>query len=489
MPQLEFNLHRKQAVAYTSPANEILYGGAAGGGKSHLIRVVANTLCMSVKRLQVYILRRISDDLYLNHMEGPGGFFSMLAPLFASGEVKYNGSKMCITFVKTGSKIWLKHCQHEKDVYKFQGAEIHVLLIDELTHFTEFQYRFLRSRCRIPDTFKIPKALKGKLPLVLCGSNPGNAGHTWVRRLFVTAAAPFTINQQTQDEGGMRRQYIPARLDDNPSLNKEEYAGKLSGLGSPALVKAMLEGDWNIVAGGALDDLWVPEVLIKPSFQIPKTWRISRCFDWGSTKPFYVGWYAKTNGEEVQLEYPDDRIESWCPEPNSLVFFREWYGTKVLGSNVGLKMSASDVGKGIKERETRLLKNLWIQTKVKAGPADNSIFNEDRNLKNNARDIAMLMAKQGINWTRSNKKPGSRHTGLQMMRDYIENSLKGEGPGLYFTEDCTAATSTLPVLPRDPKDQEDVDSASEDHPYDGIRYALLNERKPAAEEIETEFPS
>lgn len=138
-PVLEIGLHDKQSEAFFSTANEILYGGAAGGGKSHLMRVAAINWCCEIKGLQVYLFRRVSEDLYKNHMEGSGGFLSLLANWIGLGLCSYNASKNVVIFWN-GSKIWLCHCQHEKDKFKYQGAEIHVLMIDELTHFSESIY-------------------------------------------------------------------------------------------------------------------------------------------------------------------------------------------------------------------------------------------------------------------------------------------------------------------------------------------------------------
>ena len=145
---MDFHLHPKQSFAFNSKATEILYGGAAGGGKSHLMRVKAIALCTAIPNLQVYLFRRTSVDLVLNHMASANGFPAMLADWLASGWVKYNGSERKFYFWN-GSTIHLCHCEHEKNRFNYQGAEIHVLLIDELTHFTEVIYRFLRGRTRL----------------------------------------------------------------------------------------------------------------------------------------------------------------------------------------------------------------------------------------------------------------------------------------------------------------------------------------------------
>lgn len=249
--ELNFDLHPKQDLAFNSPATEILYGGAAGGGKSHLMRIVAILWCASIPGLQVYLFRRLRDDLIKNHMEGPSGFRNLLAGWVACG--------FCVIIEDqirfwNGSKIYLCHCKDEAHRFKYQGAEIHVLIIDELTHFTEKIYRFLRNRVRMVG-ITLPAQYKGKFPRILCGANPGGIGHQFVKATFIDGVAPLRIYRAANDEGGMLRQYIPAKLEDNPSMADQDpgYENRLNGLGSEALVKAMRDGDWDIIEGAFFD--------------------------------------------------------------------------------------------------------------------------------------------------------------------------------------------------------------------------------------------
>ena len=469
----DYGLHAKQGYAYQTQADEVLFGGAAGGGKSHLMRVTAIHGCVGVAGLQVYLFRRISDDLYKNHMEGAGGFFAMLKDAFATGRAKYNDSKRYISFWN-GSKIWLCHCQYDKDRFKYQGAEIHMLLIDELTHFSDKIYRYLRARTRVGE-LSIPEEYTRPLPYIMCGTNPGGIGHNWVKRTFVNSAPPYKIHRAVKTEGGKRRQFIAALLTDNPSMaaNDPNYADTLSGLGDPALVKAMLDGDWNIVAGGALDDVWSAHC-IKPRFKIPYSWRIDRSFDWGSTHPFSVGWWAETDGTEAKL--PDGK--TFCPPKGSLIRIAEWYGCKEVGTNEGLKLSPTEIAQGVLDIEKDLKAGKWIEAPVRPGPADNQISDVR---ESDTPTIEKRMADKGVRWTKSDKAPGSRKNGLDLMRTRLKESAKDhpEDPALYFMNHCTAAISTLPVLPRDEKKPDDVDTTSEDHAYDEIRYRVLAGAKPA----------
>jgi hypothetical protein len=468
---LDLSLHAKQTIAYESSAKEILYGGAAGGGKSHLFRVAAISWCAQVPGLQVYLFRRLFDDLYKNHMEGPTGFPALLAEWINAGHCKINLSKNFIEFWN-GAKIHLCHLQHEKDVLKYQGAEIHVLMMDELTHFSASMYRYLRGRLRLGG-LKVPAELRGMFPRIICGSNPGGPGHNWVKAGWVDAAPALSVWQTGKKEGGLSRQYIPARLDDNPTLqdNDPDYLDRLEGLGNDALIKAMRDGDWNIVAGGALDDVWSDRVIV-PYFPVPGSWYIDRSFDWGSAHPFSVGWWAEADGTEATL--PSGA--KWCPPRGSIVLVGEWYGAKA--PNEGLKMSPRDVARGIKEREAAMVEAKHLPSTPRAGPADNAISAVSQP---GTPTIAEEMDREGVRWEKSDKAPGSRKIGLELMRSRLREAGREvpEKPGLYIMEHCRQAIAHWPVLPRDKKDPDDVDTDAEDHDYDMARYRVLGVKRIA----------
>ena len=244
---LPLHLHDKQWVAFETVATEVLFGGAAGGGKSYLMRVAAIVWCAAIAGLQVYLFRRVRDDLIKNHVEGPKGFRALLAAWSALGWCRVAGNEIRFW---NGSRIYLCHCQDERDIYKYQGAEMHVLMIDELTHFTEVIYRFLRNRVRMVG-ITLPPEYVGKFPRILCGGNPGNIGHLWVKNTFISGVEPLAIRLMPSSEGGMLRQYITARLEDNPSMAADDpgYEARLEGLGSKSLVAAMRWGDWDVVEG------------------------------------------------------------------------------------------------------------------------------------------------------------------------------------------------------------------------------------------------
>jgi hypothetical protein len=298
----------------------------------------------------------------------------------------------------------------------------------------------------------------------------------------VKYAAELKVTKCSKKDGGMLRQFIPAKLADNPTLieSDPDYLDRLEGLGNEALVKAMKDGDWDIVAGGALDDVWDQEVQVVPRFKVPADWKVDRSFDWGSSRPFSVGWWAEATGEAIRFPptpgFPKGK--TFCPPKGSLVRVHEWYGSEGgVGTNIGLKMGSDEVAKGIKLRESILLKGKWVKNKPEPGPADSSIFSND----NKAVDcVAESMLKEGVGWLKSDRSPGSRKNGLQLLRNRLKSSITGEGVAMFFMEHCTSAIDLLPVMIRDEKDPEDVDTDSEDHLYDEVRYKCLSlvRRKP-----------
>jgi hypothetical protein len=473
---MDLHLHPKQSVAFESEATEILYGGAAGGGKSHLLRVAAIAYCCAVPGIQVYLFRRRYPDLMSNHFDGPTGFPAILAEWVRAKWARINYSENNIHIGTDGSAIHLRHVHHEKDLAGYQGADMHVLLIDEATHFTEKMYRFLRHRCRLPEgSLEIPDGQRNRFPRIILGSNPGGIGHGWVKEMFIKGCQPLEIRQMSDagGDGGMRRQFIPALLEDNPSLDTKEYEGKLYGLGAPEMVKAMRHGDWDIVVGGMFNDLWDRSVHIIPPFKIPSGWRVDRSFDWGSSKPFSIGWWAESNGESVAL--PDGTERNY--PAGTLFRISEWYGWNGK-RNEGCRMISTEIARGALDREKALRGTLLNGHRVAPGPADSSIYDVI-----DGRSIADEMSGVGVRWIKANKGPGSRRNGWELLRRRLKASLRVkegqplEEPGIFIFDTCQHFIDTVPELPRLERDPEDVDTNAEDHIADETRYRLLVPKK------------
>ncbi len=450
-------------MALQTEANEVLYGGAAGGGKSHLMRAAAIAWGAAVPGLQVYLFRREFPELFKNHLDGSGGFHALLSDWVGNGYARISRSDHEVV-LGNGSKIHLCHARNERDVYAYQGAEMHVLMIDELTQWTRPMYTFLRGRLRLGG-LAVPEEWRGRFPRSLCGANPGGIGHNWVKADFIDVAPPLAITAMPPGEGGMRRQYIPARLEDNPTLvnNDPSYEDRLEGLGNPALVKAMRRGDWDLVAGGMVDDLWRPDRHILPPFAVPAGWRIDRAFDWGSSRPFSVGWWAESDGCDLLL--PDGRTMTTLP--GDLIRIAEWYGWNGR-ANEGCRLLAAEIARGIRVRE----EEMGLAGRGRPGPADTSIFDVE-----NGNAIADDMARAGVRWEKADKSPGSRRQGWLRLRAMLTGAVTREAPGLFVVETCRQFIRTIPVLPRADKDADDVDTAAEDHVADEVRYRIMASRR------------
>jgi hypothetical protein len=423
-------------------------------------------------------------------------------PQFNDG-ARFLASKSDYRWVwSTGEELLFRQFKRGSDYWKFHGQEFPFIGWNELTkHPTPEPYDGMMSCNRssfLPAEHSPRNQVTGEverllpeIPLtVFSTTNPHGPGHNWVRSRFIDTAEPGVVvrttvevfNPRTQKREPVTRSQV--RIFGSYKENRylaPEYIASLETIKNPNKRKAWLWGDWDIVSGGALDDLWGTH-LIKPRFKVPAMWRVNRSMDWGSSHPFSVGWWAQANGEEARL--PDG--STFCPPAGSLIRIAEWYGTEDPGTNIGIKMSATAVADGIAHRDRELLQQQWIATSVRPGPADNSIGNVD-DVGDDS--IRTKMADSGVEWTDSDKSPGSRKIGLQLVRDRLEASKTGEGPGLFFMDNCRAAISTLPTLPRDENDPDDVDTEAEDHVYDEVRYRVLAGGTRFAETIKLSFAS
>jgi len=454
-PEINLELHDKQALALETNATEVLFGGAAGGGKSHLMRVAALLWCAAIPGLQVYLFRRIREDLIKTHIEGPQGFRALLGPWTLTGFAKIVNDEIRFW---NGSRIYLCHCKDPKDVYKYLSAEMHVLLIDELTQFTEEMYRFLRNRvCLVGLT--VPAEMAGKFPRILASSNPGNVGHLFVKQTFVDGTDTYELRRMPSDEGGMLRQFIPAQLEDNPSMQQDDpgYENRLLGLGSEALVKAMRYGDWDIVEGAFFDCWNKARHVIRP-FEVPAGWMRFRSMDWGSAKPFSVGWWAVASDQHEVTNTIGDKfmIPRGC-----MVRYREWYGA--LKPNVGLKLHAEVVADGIVSREAK-------------GETSYSVLDPAAFAEDGGKSIADRMGERKVYFRPADNArvaPVGAMGGWDQMRARLVGDDDGR-PMIVCFSTCPDSIRTIPAMQHDQARPEDMDSNLEDHAADEWRYACMS---------------
>ena len=448
---MEVRLHRRQnevLTAINNGANEVLFGGAAGGGKSYLLRALACIFAVECPGISIYLFRRKVKDLRATHLRGAMSFPVMLSDFISQGLVKINKAFGIIEF-DNNSTITLAHINYESDLDDYLSAEIHVCLFDEATTFTPKMLRFIRARVRL-GSLEVSERLKNTLPFIVYATNPRGPSHHYFKTGWVDIGKPMTRFVAPEDEGSMDRIFIPAFLHDNPSIMKNDpkYAERLKGLGDDDIVRAYLEGDWTVVEGSALPK-FSRDYHIIPYRVVPKGWELKRAYDYGYSAPYSVLFYAIASGES------DD---DFCPPKGSIIIIGEIYGD-VDGKEEGVKEEVSVTSSKIEMFE---IEHNW---KVKAGPADSSIFNKDRG--------ASIASEMSVDWTKSDKTPGSRVIGLGLVRQMLYNVIANEEkPGLYVFNTCKRLINHLFNLQM--KD-EDVDTDGQpDHDWDALRYIILD---------------
>jgi len=382
----------------------------------------------------------------------------LIFPLFGA---KFMESKRVWSF-KNGTTLKFRYLDKDKDADNYQGHEYTWMGFDEagMWPFPEVIDK-LRACLRSPHGIPTRQVLTG---------NPGGRGHNWLKMRYIDPVPPNVVQRIKIGDRVLTRVFIPAKVQDNKILLKHDpgYISRLKSSGPDWLVKAWLDGDWDIVAGGAVDDVWKRSVHVIEPFVIPKTWYIDRSFDWGSSKPFSVGWWAESDGCPVQMA---DGTTRTFPA-KTLFRICEWYGWNGT-PNKGIGMLNTAIAKKIIDMENNQIKKSFYGKnigQIKPGPADSSIFDVI-----DGKCMANDFANSGCRWTKADKGPGSRIAGLEKVRAWLSASLENpiESPGLFVFSNCTSGfIRTVPTLPRDDKNPDDVDTNSEDHVFDELRYRL-----------------
>ena len=431
--RLELTVTPKQKLFLDAyGVDEVLFGGAAGGGKSYGQLVDALLYALKYPGSRQLMLRRTFPDLQRSLIEQHMKFYPR-------AQYRYNESKKTGRFTN-GSVLEFGYCDADKDVYQYQGAEYDVVRFDELTHFTEKQYKYLISRVRGAKPY--PRCVKSS-------TNPGNVGHAWVKARFVDAAP---AGQVFVGEQGRKRLFIPSLIQDNPFLMSAdpEYLERLKLLPEDEQ-KALLYGDWDIFSGQVFaewrndprhyaDGAWTH--VIEP-FEIPSWWKIWRGFDFGYTKPFSVGWYAADGDGKVY------RI-------------REWYGC-TNEPNKGLQLTPQQIAEGIREVEDS---DPNLRGRHINGIADPAIFEESR-----GESIAAMMQKapNRVYW-----QPGDHKRLPGLMQCHYRLSFDANGQCMFQVfNSCKGFIRTVPMLVYSQHRAEDIDTDMEDHIYDEWRYVMM----------------
>ena len=427
----------------TCPADVIVFGGARGGGKSYAslgeFWIHAEDYGVAARGLMV---RKTREDLK--------DTIDLAQQMYGSAAT-WQDQKKCFRF-KGGALLHMAYLETDADAMNYQGWSLTRVYVEELTQYAQPNGIFklfacLRSNTGVPCQFR-----------ATC--NPGGPGHHWVKQWAIDLGAytPFK-----DPESGLVRIFIPAKLSDNPALLKADpnYVSRLRASGSPQLVRAWLEGDWDVVEGAFFPEFQRSRHVIQP-FPIPDWWTKFRAGDWGSAKPFSFGWYAVVQDDKLL------RPGLVLPR-NALVRYREFYGSSA--PNVGLKLPAEAVAKMIKDREGT--------ESINYGVLDPSAFNVV-----SGPSIGETMGREGVHFRRADntRTSVSRKMGGW---DQVRARLRGDpdgAPMLFFFDTCKHLIRTLPMMQHDALNAEDLDSDTEDHACDELRYGCMS--RPYTQRVE-----
>ena len=447
----------KQKIFHASPANEILYGGAAGGGKTKALIMDAFFRTLQNPGTTAVIFRRTYQELEDTDIKEALSSYPEGLAVYNAGRHEFR--------LQNGSKILFRHCENEADRFKYSGIEIQFLYFDELTSFEQVVYDFLKTRLRAKKSL-------GVVPIVRSASNPGNIGHGWVKKMFVDAGPYLSI--QTQEIYSetlhkskiIRTQYIPALAMENPFIT-EDYIFELEQK-PEALRRALLNGDWDSFEGQVFKEFTDDPKhyidrrythVIAP-FDIPLSWPRYFGFDHGYSKPFSCGWYAM-----------DPR--------GCLYLYREWAGVKPRQANVGLELTPVQIADGILEREQFEIQNNITVLRV----ADPAIFDKSR-----GDSVADQMAPgylgrhQGLVFSKGDH---ARIAGKMQVHERLRFNNEGR-PLFQVFNTCKNFLRTFPTLPYSTKKPEDIDTDAEDHDYDQFRYVCMDH--PVAAKTKAPMP-
>lgn len=451
------------------------YGGSAGGGKTDTLLMLGVALGLLWPGCRVAFFRRKYTEL-----EGLGGAIERSRELM-TGWARYHGNLRQWT-LPGGSRLQFCHCQRESDVYDYQSKQFDVLLMDEATHFTEFQVQYLMTRNRA--------TVDGAVPVAAFGTNPGNVGHLWFKEWFVDAGEWGKV-VDVPIEGKQRSHvFVPARLDDNLILEARDPQYRSTLESQPReLRRALLHGDWDVFAGQVFKS-WRRETHVIEPFEPPEHWIRWRAVDWGYRAPWCCLWLARD------------------PDSRRVVVYREQYKTRLDDgeqADIIRRLSGSEVVP-IPDQEQEVeapgvprhgIFNITLEEyaafmrateippetgeEIQATVADPSMWTV-KTFEKETITTAEIYARHGVELRKADNR---RIIGLNRVREALE-PLEDGRPGLLVVETCVNLIRTLPALPhnQDVGNIEDVDSAAEDHAYDALRYGLTWDHGGPREEPE-----
>lgn len=413
---------------------EVLYGGAAGGGKSYSL-IADPVRYFSNPHSRMLIVRRSTEELR--------ELISVSKQLYPRAIPGIKFMERDKTWVApNGSTLWMSYLDRDDDVMRYQGQAFNWIGFDELTQWpTPYAWNYMRSRLRATKASGLPLYMRAT-------SNPGGPGHQWVKKTFIDPNTPnkafwatdengetirWPVGHSRENEPLFKRKFIPATLFDNPYLSEDGmYEANLLSLPEHQR-RQLLEGDWDINEGAAFPE-FNRRVHVSEPYDIPASWVRFRACDYGYSSYTGVLWFAVVPGSE------------------QLVVYRELYVSKILATDL------ADMILEIEEGE-----------KIRYGVLDSSLWH---NRGDTGPSLAEQMITKGCRWRPADRSRGSRVAGKNEIHRRLQIDDFTEEPRLVIFDHCKHIISQLPSIPLDKKNPEDVDTHSEDHLYDALRYGV-----------------
>lgn len=411
--------------------DELLYGGAAGGGKSHVQCQDAFIYAATYAKSKQLILRRRFSDLEKSIIR------TTLA-IYPQEVCKYNATKHSWSFLN-GSVIDFGYCDNENDVYQYQSAEYDVIRFDELTHFTETMYTYLISRLRGANDY--PKSVKSS-------TNPGGVGHSWVKKRFIDIGAPNVVHEILDAEGEVvgTREFIPSFVTDNVWLMEKDpnYIKRLKNL-SEKEYQQLRFGNWDTFDGQFFDE-WTREKHVVEPFEIPAGWRRYFAMDYGLD--MLAGYWIAVDGFD-----------------NAYVY-REIYQSNLVISAAAESIKAMQ-GEDLPD-ECVAPPDLWNRR------------------QDTGKSAAEIFAEHGI---LLHSVSNNREQGWLDLKEWLKirpDEFGKRSPKLRIFENCVNLIRTLPALVHDERKWNDVSDKVHEytHAPDALRYWAASRPRPNAATLE-----
>lgn len=426
-------LYPKQIEFCKATNKYICYGGARGGGKSHVSRIKMCLLAFNYPGIQILLLRRTLKELRENHV-------LQLQKLLKDIAIYKDNTKEFL--FPNGSRIVLGYCDNEKDVLQYQGQAYEVIVLEEATHFTEFQFQTLTESNRMSGNLK-----KAFVPRMYFTCNPGGVGHSWVKRLFIDKDYKVTENPEDYI-------FIPSLVFENKYIMEKDpnYVKVLENLPEDRK-QAMLYGNWDVFDGQFFREFNRNIHVIEP-FEIPLEWNRYISMDYGLDMFAVLFIAVDTKGKAY--------------------VYNEIHKSDLIVSDA---------------RQT--LKSIMRNHKYKAIYAPPDLWNRNRDT---GKSTAELFFEGGIDLT---KASNDRKAGWLNVKEWLKiKKVKNEQTGKVYEDsdikifsNCINLVRCLPQLQHDEKDPNDVATEPHEitHITDALRYFCVNHIAPAKEIKKDEF--